>query len=91
MAKMLSDEETTILFASLAHARGEKGFTEKEATELVEYFVKAKIDDTVFKLVLEGKVIVNWDNEKKEYIAIAKDWDVDKVRKMLPKKNNFFS
>lgn len=66
MENVFTDEQVMTLIMSLAQARGDKGFTEDEAQELVDWAVEVRINYELLGLILDGFIAVNWDSEHGE-------------------------
>ena len=58
--KLLTTAEVEHLILSLANARGDEGFDEQEALEVIRWAEGVRVDTAMLDLVLKGLCDVNW-------------------------------
>jgi hypothetical protein len=79
---ILTEEEIQILILSLANSRGEEGFTEDEAYEVVKWAESVRIGEAMLENVLLGMVDINWKDS--DVVVKISDKGRSNIGKYLP-------
>lgn len=68
MVEFLDESEVDTLVMALATGVGRRGFTEDEASRLLEWANGVRLDQAILRVVLDGELVVSIDDGSGEFL-----------------------